>query len=166
MTRLGRLIGLLAALAGLPCALAQDLPAPGETVRLVIVHPQLRTHDTVTGIFEGLGRDSLFTTEKAYARPLVHRLEAARGERRHTVLGAAIGSGVGALVGGGLGAAADHNNLPDRDETTLWWQYSLAGIGVGGLAGALVGSRFRTTRWEVIPLADGNRIGVRAVLKK
>ena len=166
MAKLRYLLTLLVALAGLPIALAQDLPAPGETVRLVILHPQLRTHDTVTGTFEGLGRDSLFTTENAYAHLLVHRLEVARGQRRHTVLGAAIGSGVGALVGGALGATADHNKLPGREGTTLWWQYGIAGIGAGGLAGALVGSRFRSTRWVIIPLAEGNGIGVRALLKK
>lgn len=131
---------------------AQAPPEPGETVRLVVTHPTLRSTESVTGTFDGLGRDSLYLDDRAFGRVLLHSLAVQRGSGSYLAVGAGVGGATGGLVGSLLGAGADQADLPQQGERTQWWVSGLIGTGVGLVVGGLLGSFVPRTRWERIPL--------------
>ncbi len=131
---------------------AQAPPEPGETVRLVVTHPALRSTDSVTGTFDGLGRDSLYLTDRAFDRVLVRSLDVQRGSASYLAVGAGVGGATGGLVGSLLGAGADQADLPQQGERAQWWMSGLIGAGVGLVAGGFLGSFVPRPRWEQVPL--------------
>jgi hypothetical protein len=137
---------------GARSAVAQQPPEQGETVRLVVADPALRSPLSVVGVFDGLGRDSLYLAREAYSRSLVRSIEVARGEGTYFTLGLALGSSLGGLTGALLGASDDHANLQREGQQGLA-RGAAIGAAAGALLGTVVGSLVRRTRWVRVPLA-------------
>ncbi|MEM1042508.1 MAG: hypothetical protein AAGI91_07745 [Bacteroidota bacterium] len=146
---------LLLAVLAADAAVAQALPPTrGETVRLVVRDRALRHNTTVVGTFNGLGPDSLYLTDQAYARSLVRRVEVGRKKQGYAVTGAGIGLGLGGLTGALIGAVEDQEDFPAQGETRATLQKGLFGVIIGGTVGAIIGSFIYRTKWEWVQL-DG-----------
>ena len=144
------LVALAVAVA--PPSAAQAPPKSGETVRLLVTHPTLRSTESVTGMFDGLGRDSLYLVDRAVDRALIRTLEVQRGSASYLAVGAGVGGATGGLVGSLLGAGADQADLPQQGERARWWVSGLIGAGVGLTVGGFIGSFIPRARWEWVPL--------------
>jgi hypothetical protein len=158
-----------------PAAAAQDLSA-GDRVRVhfsevqaVMVGPTVK-QDSVgvetVGVMDHMRADSLYLTpdrsEDMTAIPLaaVSTIEVSHGSTKSKLwLGSGIGFAVGfvpmfaACTAGGCGDQEDYG-------ACCIGYGSLAGLG-GALLGALVGSAFKTERWEELPL-EGVRTSITA----
>lgn len=158
MTRRFRIAALVAALVlGGRFAVAQQPPEQGETVRLVVAAPALRSPLSVVGVFDGLGRDSLYLARAAYSRSLVRSVEVARGEGNHFTLGLALGGGLGVLTGALLGASDDHANLQRGGQQGLV-RGAAIGAAAGMIVGTVVGGLLRRPRWVRVPLDAEARV--------
>lgn len=143
-------LALALVLAARP-AVGQRPPEQGETVRLVVADPALRHSLSVVGVFDGVGRDSLYLTRAAYSRSLVRSVEVARGEGNYFTLGLTLGGSLGGITGALLGANDDHVSLP-RGDRQGWVRGAAIGAAAGVLVGTLVGSLLRRPRWVRVPL--------------
>jgi hypothetical protein len=160
------LIYLLLALFACDAAAAQGLPpGRGETVRLLVRDQALRGNTTVVGTYDGVSRDSLYLTDRAYARSLVRRVEVARGKTDYLISGIAFGAALGGLSGALLGVSEEHAAPSTTRDRSTWGEKGLIGAVVGAVAGAALGSLLRRTRWERVRLkvtggADPSEIGL------
>lgn len=158
---------VLFCLPGIPTiASAQAVPAePGARVRLTVPcelatqqAPQRSSVCVFTGKLAGWRTDAIDLEvdgrRNSYNPHTVKQLEVSRGSRSHWLLGAGIGFVVGAgstflvLHQGGSTAMCDQSANQDAIGSTE----CLGLVGLGGLAGAglgaLIGSRFRSERWQ------------------
>lgn len=158
----GRLLAcLLFAVLASEAAVAQGLPpGRGEAVRLVVFDRALRSNTTVLGTYDGASRDSLYLTDRSYARSLVRGVEVARGRTDYLISGIAFGAVLGGVTGALLGISEEHAALSMPSPKTGWAEKGFIGAGVGAVVGAALGSLIRRTRWERVRLAAENGRGV------
>lgn len=147
MARKGSIV-LVAALLLLPAPTPAQELAPGQRIR--VTAPQLQLGRQV-GELLWLDRDSLLLGAKGlrWAVPpeLVTQIDASRGQRRHVVVGLALGAAVGLGVGAIL-LSPNSNRCTGSGNYGEFCLQMRAGILVGGAGlGALVGALIHTERW-------------------
>jgi hypothetical protein len=160
MRALGLLGVTVVLVAHTECVAQEVVPAlvPGARVR--VAAPAVRA-EPVIGRLVSLERTSLVVLEDGRAAPLtllaseVRGLDASRGRRRWSALGAGIGAPVGAAVavaagpiiprgGGGIVGCCGRGGEIVMDV--------VIGGAAGAFVGALVGWGFETERWQRVPL--------------
>ena len=138
----------------------------------------------LAGVFVGARSDSLLIMTQGnrdtIAVPLnaVRRFDVSTGRNGHTVKGAALGLAVGAISGFAIAAAigSPRADGPFAGSNTAQAVGIFGGVGAlaGSAVGAVVGSLFRTDRWEPVvyphlgtsPGAPATEPGGRQTLKR
>ena len=164
MKRLSIIPLAVLAFAPLTRVTAQEPPPVkvGDRVRVTVPDMGVRNRD---GTLQLLDADSLVMRPNGGPSRLViplaslTRFEVHRGEKSQTGKGAGIGFAIGAVGGIVFGVAASEGLKGSRtgicDEGCIPAAVAVGVVGFGGvgaLLGALVGSSFKTDRWEEISL--------------
>ena len=160
----------LAALLFAPAALgAQAMPARGEAPAPLARGQRVRVHvggarDEVryVGILTSLDRDTLTLDNPplSFVVSSIRRIERSRGfTARGLLIGFAVGGVAGGVAGweyGGTRDTVSHDcllgdtcHVSRRSNELLWGRI---GVGVGALAGLLIGKAIYSERWEEVQL--------------
>lgn len=150
-TRLGLVLVLVSGICQSADAQQAGLLQPGDGVRLFAPTLTANRYTPLTGVVSRIGPTELFIAaptgaERRIPLSAIVELRRAAGSRREILRGIEIGVGVGGTVAlvlqksDGLGSSSDN-------------QRQLIITAALGVVGGIVGSRIKTTRWEVLSLS-------------
>ncbi len=138
--------------------LAQELPQPGERVRIT---SGVYAYSQLVATVKAISADSIVVrangTDIHLAMAQVSLVEIVVGQKSHAGDGAAVGALVGVAVGGAIGAATancEPSGVFAPDFCGLGKGVAGAAIGgfVLGVTGWLIGRSSKSDRWQEVPL--------------